>query len=42
LDDVRARNIYNYLKSRGIGEDRINFEGNGTNDTSNATIRISN
>jgi len=27
LDDVRAKAVYDYLKSRGINEDRINYEG---------------
>lgn len=32
LDDVRARSVYDYLKSRGIADSRISFQGEGTAD----------
>jgi len=40
LDDVRARGVVDYLKSRGIDTDRLNFEGGGTNDNGGITIEI--
>ena len=42
LDDIRARNVRDYLQSRGIPASRMNFEGNGTGDTNNVRIRITN
>ncbi|MEL6639631.1 MAG: OmpA family protein, partial [Bacteroidota bacterium] len=32
LDDVRAREVFNYLKSAGLDAGRLNFEGAGTDD----------
>lgn len=32
LDDVRAREVYNYLKKGGISEKRLDFSGGGTFD----------
>ena len=40
LDDVRSRGVVDYLKSRGIDTDRLNFEGGGTNDNGGITIEI--
>ena len=40
LDDVRARGVVDYLKSRGIDTSRLNFEGGGTNDNGGVTIEI--
>jgi len=40
LDDVRARGVVDYLKSRGIDTSRLNFEGGGTNDKGGITIEI--
>jgi len=40
LDDVRARGVVDYLKSRGIDTSRLNFEGGGTNDSGGITIEI--
>ncbi len=40
LDDVRARNIYNYLKSKGVDESKMNFSGNGVNDANDAELVI--
>ena len=40
LDDVRARGVVDYLKSRGINTSRLNFEGGGTNDNGGITIEI--
>ena len=40
LDDVRARGVVDYLKSRGIDTDRLNFEGGGTNDNGGISIEI--
>ncbi len=40
LDDVRARGVVDYLKSRGIDTNRLNFEGGGTNDNGGITIEI--
>ncbi|MEO1628998.1 MAG: OmpA family protein, partial [Bacteroidota bacterium] len=33
LDDVRARNIHDYLIRKGIDASRMNFSGEGSNDT---------
>ena len=40
LDDVRARNIYNYLVEKGIDESRMSFAGNGGSSTVQAAIRL--
>ena len=40
LDDVRARTIYNELKKRGIPASRLNFEGNGLNNSYKSEILI--
>ena len=40
LDEVRARGIVDYLKSRGIDTDRLNFEGGGTSEKGGITIEI--
>ena len=40
LDDVRGRGVVDYLKSRGIDTDRLDFEGGGTNDKGGITIEI--
>ncbi len=40
LDDVRARTIYNELKKRGIPASRLNFEGNGLNNSHKSEILI--
>ena len=40
LDDVRARGIVDYLKSRGIDTNRLNFEGGGTIEKGGITIEI--
>lgn len=40
LDDVRGRGVVDYLKSRGIDTNRLNFEGGGTNDNGGITIEI--
>ncbi|MFK7809132.1 MAG: DUF1508 domain-containing protein [Saprospiraceae bacterium] len=40
LDDVRARTVYEYLQKRGIDGSRMSFQGEGTGDSSNITIRI--
>lgn len=42
LDDVRARSVWEYLKNRGISENRMNFEGGGTKENNNPVIRILN
>lgn len=40
LDDVRARGVVDYLKSRGVDVNRLNFEGDGTNDKGGIVIEI--
>ncbi len=42
LDDVRARSVTDYLKSIGINENRMNFQGFGTQENNNPVIRILN
>ncbi len=41
LDDVRARAVYDYLKKRGISDSRMSFQGEGTDDSSNIVVQIS-
>ncbi len=40
LDDVRAREVYNHLKSLGIDESRMNFQGEGVNDRRGVDIEL--
>ena len=40
LGDVRAREIFNYLSSRGISKSRMNYEGSGRSDEPYPEIEI--
>ncbi len=40
LDDVRAREVFNYLKSNGIEESRMEFYGNGLDDKAGIKIKL--
>lgn len=42
LDDARAKAVFNYLKRKGISEDRLNFQGDGLDDKPMVGLRVFN